>query len=114
MSMNKKQVNLGAILSLITAGCFIFYILLSDKIHPCSIYSVWTYTSHWAKHSSLVAVAFLPIYVGCMIFGTAICSICFGAAVQRRITRRFFTKKHSVYTLFYYKTQPRRRLFVSK
>jgi hypothetical protein len=87
-SLNKKRsLNLGGIISLVATVYFIYYLLLKENLLPFSISSVLTWGSEWSKHWHILAVGLVPIYLGLMIFGTAVLSLYVGAALQRWVSQ---------------------------
>jgi hypothetical protein len=78
----RSPFNLGGILSLIASVYLICHILICDDVMPISIGSMSSYFNHLASHWHFLAVALLPIYVGLMIFGTAILGAYIGSALH--------------------------------
>lgn len=83
----KHSLNLGGIMCLLILVFIICRILLQDDILPFSIGSVQTSMNHWIKHWHIVAVGLLPVYVGLVFFGAALCGLFFGSALQRWISK---------------------------
>lgn len=78
---------LGSGVCLIAAVYFIYYLLIKDKLLPCSISSVlsWSTPKHW----HILAVGLVPISLALMIFGAAVLSLYLGSALQRWLTQHW-------------------------
>ncbi len=83
----KYTLNLGAILSLILAIYFIYYLLLKDDLLPFSIPFVLSSINHWSHHWHVLVVGLMPIYLAVVIFGAAMFGIYFGSALHRWVLR---------------------------
>jgi hypothetical protein len=86
---NSQPLNFGGIVSLVATVYFVYYLLLKQKLLPFSISSVLSWSSQWSKHGHILAVGLVPIYLGLMIFGTAVLSLYLGNAFQRWVTQRW-------------------------
>ena len=92
LKMNKqRKLNLGGIICLIAAVNLICYLLLQG-ILPFSISSITQSANHFAGHWRIMAVAFIPIYIAVMVFGTALLGVYLGSSLQRWFSQ-FVQKK---------------------
>jgi hypothetical protein len=71
----------GMLVSLSAAIYFIYYLLLKE--HTFCIYSVLTFSEKW----HVLAVGFIPIYLGLLIFGAAVLSLYLGTTIQRWLSQ---------------------------
>ena len=93
MIKKRQSFNVGGLICLVAAVCFMSYVLLDGDILPCSITSVMSSMNHWARHWHILVVGFLPVYVALMLFGTAVFSIYAGSALQRWLTHLLHHQK---------------------
>jgi len=84
--MNKKRVNIGVILGLITTSYLVCYLLL-EGILPFSISHIYNYLVQWVGPWHVLAVGLIPVYMALMIFGAAVVGIYLGSALQRLFKR---------------------------
>jgi hypothetical protein len=79
---HKKLLQIGGMSIMLTAAVyFIYYLLLKE--HTFCISSVLTLSENW----HVLAVGFIPIYLGLMIFGAAILSLYLSTAIQRWLSQ---------------------------
>ncbi len=75
---HKKLLQIGGMLIMLSAAVyFIYYLLLKENTFCIS--SVLTASENW----HVLAVGFIPIYLGLMIFGAAVLSLYLSTAIQR-------------------------------
>lgn len=84
----RPSLNAGGLLCLAIAIYTIDYLLITDKLIPFSISSMFTWTSHHTSNWHVLAIAMLPIYLAFVIFGTATVSLSLGSYLQRWLTQR--------------------------
>lgn len=77
------SLNMGAILCLILAVCFICTVLIQDELAPASISAMLSALGHWARHWHVLAIGLLPVYIALMVFGTAVVGIYLGSVLHR-------------------------------
>jgi len=89
----KKQnfTNICAIVC-ISLATYCLYILLLDSILPFSIGSVLIRMNHLTKHSHILAIGLVPVYIGLMIFGTTLVAFYLGNLIQRFLSQFFNSK----------------------
>lgn len=88
----RHSFNIGGIICAFLAVSAVCYLLLGSLL-PCSIGSVMSSMSHWARHWHVLVVGLLPVYVSLMLFGAAITSIYVGSALQRWVVTQFLQQK---------------------
>lgn len=92
--MNKRlTLNIGSLIG-VSIAIFCLDTLLLDNIIPFSISSVIDSISqtHWSKHWHVLVIGLMPVYIGLMIFGTAIMGVYLGNKFQDVITQLFRPK----------------------
>ena len=80
--------NIGIILALALAVYVTYYLLLRDNFLHASISDIINHSHQLKSQKHLLVLGLLPIYIGTMVFGSAVLSIYLGSAIQRFIINR--------------------------
>lgn len=88
---NRRSLNLGGAIALSLTIYMVYRLLVKNKMLPFSISSILSSSSHLFNHWHVLAVGLVPVYLGLIIFGTALVSIYCGSAIQSWITRHWPT-----------------------
>jgi hypothetical protein len=94
--MNKFSTHIGSLVALIVCSYVTYYLLLHDNFLHISISAILDSSRQLANKEHLIIVGLIPIYIGTMIFGTALLGVYIGSKVQYHMTKgRLKTKAKS-------------------
>lgn len=82
------HMNVGVIIALAVAIYVTYYLLLQDTFLHASISDIINRSHQLKSQKHLLVLGLLPIYIGTMVFGSAVLSIYLGAAIQRLIINK--------------------------
>lgn len=83
----RNHIPFSALIALMFTCYLAYYLLLSKSHWHTSITSIITMAQSTALPRHLLILAFLPIYIACMIFGSALIGIYLGNTVPALISR---------------------------
>jgi hypothetical protein len=81
----KSSLNLGGFIALLTTAYGIYYFFVKNTCLP-SIPELLS-SNNMFNHWHILAVGLIPVYLGLIIFGTAVLSLYIGSILQRWISQ---------------------------
>lgn len=79
------HLNIGIMITLIAVSYITYYFLLNDSFLHISIADIINDSHQLKSQKHLLVLGLLPIYIGSMVFGSAIFGIYLGSVMQRMI-----------------------------